>query len=479
MSEILDQPLITINQALRDGETSAQALAMLAIERHAQVGSRLHAYMAWGDEERVLALAQSIDAARQSGASPGPLAGMPVSIKDLYGVEGYPTYAGTARRLPEEWESEGFLVQSLQAQRALVMGKTHTVELAFGGLGNNPHWGTPVNPWDPETDRAPGGSSCGAGVSLWEGSAVIALGSDTAGSIRLPASMTACVGHKITYDRWPVTGVVPLSHTLDTAGALTRSAMDAAYFFAAIDPAHGEPEEFVATFERESPAGLRLGVCDARIWDDNQDDIVECVRRVLGELEASGARIVDFDFPEFNAAFDIYAGGIITAVESRGFVESRLPEWMDLLHDTVGQRLRDARQIPEHEYLDALRARQELMVTAQQRLEQVDVVVTPTVPFTPPPAALFEDYTGFMLKNRGVSLGTNPVNMLGLCAITLPCGLDAAGMPVGLQLIAPNGADEQLLSAAMAVEKVLGTAVERLGRPPLGGVAPDGQASGS
>ncbi|NIR35760.1 MAG: amidase, partial [Actinobacteria bacterium] len=159
---------------------------------------------------------------------PPPLTGIPISVKDLYGVDGLPTFAGTTRALPERWSRDAWLVRRLRDAGAIIVGKTHMVEMAFGGVGLNPSWETPRNPWDAGTHRIPGGSSSGAGVSLWEGSALIALGSDTGGSIRIPAALTGTVGQRTTKGRWPTTGVVPLSPTFDTVGALTRTVEDSA-----------------------------------------------------------------------------------------------------------------------------------------------------------------------------------------------------------------------------------------------------------
>lgn len=467
MTEILDEPLAAIAAALRDGETSAEELTALAVERHARVGDRLNAYKEF-DPDRALGEARAADAARKCGFPWGPLGGLPVSVKDLYGVRGYPTFAGTGRRLPREWEDEGFLVRALRGQMAVVVGKTQMVELAFGGLGNNAHWGAPVNPWDAAAHRAPGGSSSGAPVSLWEGSAVLALGTDTAGSIRVPAAMTGTVGQMTTFGRWPADGLVPLSPTLDTVGALTRSVRDAAYFFAAVDPRHGDPERFLATLERPDLFGVRIGVARTRAWEEGQDDVVEAARAALRELESHGARVVSVELPELDAAFDLYVSGRIVPPECLAFVEERLPDWMELLHVTVGKRLRDAAAVTAREYLDALSRRRRLQAAAAPRLEAVDVVATPTVAFTPVRLSEVEDLEEYMRQNRRITCATNPVNVLDLCAISIPCGLDRSGMPVGLQLIGRNSEDERLLAVALAAERVLGTAVERLGLPPLG-----------
>ncbi len=174
--------------------------------------------------ERVRAEAAAAQARRDVDAGAPPLTGLPVSAKDLYVVEGYDTFAGTTRALDEKFPGEGHVVRALRDAGCVITGKTHTVEFAFGGIGTNPHYPTPVNPWSGGTERVSGGSSSGAGVSLWTGTAALALGSDTAGSVRVPASFTGCIGLKTTHGRWPIDGIVPLSESLDTAGVLATRA---------------------------------------------------------------------------------------------------------------------------------------------------------------------------------------------------------------------------------------------------------------
>src|SRR3984957_2139028 len=241
MPDLISRPLIEIANALREKRTTAQELVEAAGARHESFGARLHAYSLWAPE-RARESAKAADAAFASGASVGPLQGLPISIKDLFAAEGFACFAGSSRRLPPSpWETDGPVVATLRRQLGVIMGKTHMVEFAFGGAGHNCHWGAPYNPWDASAHRSPGGSSSGAGVSLLEGSALLALGSDTAGSVRIPACMTGNVGLKVTLGRWSTEGVVPLSPTFDTPGLLARSALDAAYGFAALDPALGDP----------------------------------------------------------------------------------------------------------------------------------------------------------------------------------------------------------------------------------------------
>src|SRR5215471_17626865 len=259
--DLLTRALIEIARDLRERQVSARGLVEAAIARHERFGERLHAYSCWAPEQ-ARAVADVADAAFAAGVPTGPLQGLPVSIKDLFAAEGFPCFAGSSRRLPADpWERDGALVATLRRQLGVITGKTHMVEFAFGGTGLNSHHGAPYNPWDAAAHRSPGGSSSGAGVSLLEGSALLALGSDTAGSVRIPASMTGTVGLKVTLGRWSTEGVVPLSFTFDTPGLLARSVSDVAYGFAALDPAGIDPVGFIA---KNGPNldGIRIAVDD-------------------------------------------------------------------------------------------------------------------------------------------------------------------------------------------------------------------------
>src|SRR5262245_32277972 len=287
--DLLPRPLIEIAQALRDKEVTAQELVEAAIDRHKRFGEKLHAYSQWAPEQARL-IAQAADAAFAAGVSVGPLQGIPVSIKDLFAASGYPCFAGSSRRLPADtWEQDGPLVATLRRQIGVIMGKTHMVEFAFGGTGYNAHWGAPYNPWDASAHRAPGGSSSGAGVSLLEGSALLAFGSDTAGSVRIPASMTGTVGLKVTLGRWSTEGVVPLSTTFDTPGLLARSVSDVAYGFAALDAAGIDPVGFIARAGARDLAGVRIGVGDPFLWRDCDPGIAETVQEAVDALVRDGA----------------------------------------------------------------------------------------------------------------------------------------------------------------------------------------------
>src|SRR6516164_699571 len=287
--DLLSGALIEVARDLREKRVTARELIEAAIARHERFGQRLHAYSLWAPEQ-ARAVAAAADAAFSAEVSVGPLQGLPVSIKDLFAASGYPCFAGSSRRLPADaWERDGPLVATLRRQLGVIMGKTHMVEFAFGGTGHNSHWGAPHNPWDASAHRAPGGSSSGAGVSLLEGSALLAFGSDTAGSVRIPASMTGTVGLKVTLGRWSTEGVVPLSPTFDTPGLLARSVADVAYGFAALDTAGIEPVGFVAREGTRDISGVRIGVGDPFLWRDCDAGITETVQEAVDALGQAGA----------------------------------------------------------------------------------------------------------------------------------------------------------------------------------------------
>ena len=276
------------------------------------------------------------DAAFSAGVSAGPLQGLPVSIKDLFAAAGYPCFAGSSRRLPADpWERDGPLVATLRRQLGVIMGKTHMVEFAFGGTGQNSHHGAPYNPWDAAAHRSVGGSSSGAGVSLLEGSALLAFGSDTAGSVRIPACMTGNAGLKVTIGRWSTEGVVPLSFTFDTPGLLARSVSDLAYGFAALDPAGIDPSAFIAQAGTRDLTGIRIGVGDPFLWRDCDPGIAETVQEAVDALVRAGAVARDFTLPEAEAAYGVFLDGGLSAIELRSFLDRELPEWLDQLDPVI------------------------------------------------------------------------------------------------------------------------------------------------
>lgn len=456
-------PLREQYAGLRDGTLSAAALAEASLDAYQRRGRHDHAYLTWNGDA-ALAFARATDALLAQGGDAGPLMGIPVSIKDIYAVPGLPTYAGSSRRLPGSWEHAGPMVAALFAQLPSLMGKTHTVEFAFGGLGTNAHWGAPRNPWDPETHRTPGGSSSGAGVSLVGGTAGLALGTDTAGSVRIPAAMTGVAGLKTTEGRWPKAQIVPLSPTLDSPGLLARRVDDLAFAFDALDgPLSRHPRRVPAP---PHLTDLTFGVPERFFWDDCSPGIAETVQRAIERLEAAGARLVPLDLPGTDEAYALFQQGGLAAAELAAFLNTELPDMIEALDPNVAARVRAADDMPAWEYVRRRTVIERLYAGAATHLANVDALLTPTVAITPPTLESLAPEGAYARANMHALRNTVIGNFMGLCGLTLPVGRDAAGMPVGLQVLAGPWQDARLLAIGQAIEKLLGSGIEILGAPP-------------
>lgn len=461
----MSRPLADVAAGLRSGAITALELYEEAKDAHHAYGDNLNAYRVW-DETGAWKRAKEADAAFKQGRDAGPLQGVPVSVKDLFGLSGFDTYAGSPKPLPDKWSQEGPFIRAVLDQGAVITGKTHQVEFAFGGLGTNAHWPIPRNPWDAEHHRVSGGSSSGAGVSLIEGSCLIALGSDTAGSVRVPASMTGTVGLKVTAGRWPLEGIVPLSPTLDTPGVLARSVADAALVFSSIDRRCGKGRGDVP-IEAADLKSLRIGLCDHYFWEGCPDDIAGVVRDALKGIEKAGAEIVSLELPETDEAFELFKRGSVVSAELMAFLKRELSDWIDTLDPNIAYRVSDAPGLDSEEIARRRARLGHLAGAAERRFKEIDVLVSPTVPITAPKLEDVADVKAYSAANGQALRNTCIANILGLCALTLPVGLDKAGIPVGLQLMARGNEDTSLLAAGLAAEKCLGSPRERLGPPPL------------
>lgn len=464
--DLLNRSILDIGQALRDGSARAEDVIEAAVDRHDRLDGQLMAYKHF-DGDRALKEARATDALIAAGLDTGVMMGIPFSAKDIFGVKGMPTCAGTPAELPEKWQSEGPVVKALRSGLAIAMGKTHSVEFAFGGVGPGAHWDTPRNPWDGAEHRVTGGSSSGAGVSIQQGSAFIALGTDTGGSVRIPASVTGSVGLKVTIDRWSTHGIVPLSSSFDTPGLMTRTVTDAALAFALIDGDEDGPEAFLAWADGMEAGDLRLAICDEHFWDDCSPGIAEGVKGAIDELTKKGARLNRLAFPEATDARARFVRASLFGVEGRSFVDEEYPDRLATLDSNIKARFDLAVEVSAVDYFTEQRQIQRLAAAVDEKLRHVDVLVAPTVPMTPPTAADVADADTYLHANGMMTRNTQPINLLALSAITLPVALDAAGMPVGLQLIGKHGDEPQLFAAALACERALGTARDRLGTPPM------------
>lgn len=439
-------PKITNDRSMRDGVIET------AVSRYRENEETLCAYRHWSPA---------------SNDKHGILSGIPVSIKDLFGLNGFETYAGTPHPLPKKWCFEGEVVLSLRNAGAAFMGKTHMVEFAFGGLGTNPHWPIPVNPWSIDEPHVSGGSSSGSGVSVQEGSALAALGSDTAGSVRVPASFTGTVGLKTTKNRWSTKGLVPLSHSLDTPGVITRSVSDAVVMFSVIDPETNIPfDQFLMNLRLQDVLGLKLGIC-SWFFDGCDTDIGEVALRATYAIEKQGASLSEVSPRAISEAGEIFSRGGLAASEFAALINTEFPDWKDTLDPNVKSRFEKMANIPASDYDNRLQRLMLLAKEIDQTLVDVDVLVGPTVPISPPTILEVTQPQLYRKLNMRALRNTSIVNLLDLCAITIPVGLDAKGFPVGLQFIGRRGEDKKVLSVALAAERTLGSAEELMGKAPL------------
>ena len=452
--------------ALRENTLSAGDLADWAIGNHDARGEAFHAYKTW-DEVQVRSHAAAADAAFAAGVDLGALQGIPVSIKDLVGVSGYPTFAGCPRELPEIWQTEGPVAQAIRHQLGVVSGKTHTVQFAFGGLGVNPHWGPPRNPWDADDHRSPGGSSSGAGVSLHEGSALLAIGTDTAGSVRMPATMTGNAGFRPTPGRWSTDGIVPLVKSLDTAGPLAKSVGDLVIGFGAIDPLVREDARGFRNRLAQADLGdFRVGICEW-YFEDCDPGIADSVLSALDELSKAGLRTEVVKMPHFDDVTGLFNAGGLHVGEFSAFINDEMRDFKADLDPAVAIRMAKAESDTAVEHLNRVKAVARMAKVVDDAYGGLHAIVGPTIPLTPPRMTDIDNPETHFVANMKMVRNTNTASLLKLCAMTVPVGLDAAGMPVGMHIVSRENHDETALALALACERVLGTSRERLGVPPM------------
>ena len=279
--------------------------------------------------------------------------------------------------------------------------------------------------------------------------------------------MSGTVGLKISAARWPLDGMVPLSPRFDSVGLLGRCVADVAYGFAALDPRWGNPAALMAQMQALQIDRLRLGMSDDCLWEDCSPGVVETLQSALDELSSRGVHITGPVLPEAREAIDIARSGSVVATECDAFLAAELPQWYASLGANVARLISESRGLSARELLWRQRRFDHIAATGSDRFKAIDAIVCPTVPITPPTVQEIQNPEEYQRYNRAALRNTVVASFLELCAITLPVGLDRAGMPVGLQLMGEKGAEERLLAIAMTVEQVLGTARQRLGVPPL------------
>jgi aspartyl-tRNA(Asn)/glutamyl-tRNA(Gln) amidotransferase subunit A len=391
--------------------------------------------------EAARAAADAADTRVARGASLGPFDGTIVSIKDLFDVAGEPTRAGS-KILAEEAapaEADATVVQRLRAAGAVIVAKTNMTEFAFSGIGANPHFGTPGNPAD--RSRVPGGSSAGAPITVADGMCDIAIGTDTGGSVRIPASLCGLVGFKPSRQRVPTDGAFPLSTTLDSIGPIGRSVADCAAADAVIAGEEILPLEPIAL------AGLRLGVAEGLPLDRLDDTVAAAFALAVKRLDDAGARVSHETLALFDDMGEVNAKGGISPYEACAIHRDRMNRRAADIDSNVRDRIARGCAITPADYADMVRERGRLVQAMDARLATLDALLMPTTSIVAPTIAEVADDKTFAARNAAVLRNTAIVNFFDLCAISLPL---KAKLPVGLMLVARNGHDHRLLRIAAA-----------------------------
>ena len=431
---------------LRRCEISAEAATAAYLARIDALDPRLGAFEHVAGAQ-ALAAARAVDALLAAGTDLGPLMGVPVAIKDIFAVEGMPTHAGSNLEVADLVGPEGTFVRSLKRAGCVILGKVKTVEFAFGPTGISAPRGTPWNPWDSSTQRIPGGSSSGPGVAVAAGLSAFAIGSDTGGSVRLPAAFSGVFGLKTSVGLWPTDGVFPLAPELDTIGPLTRSAADAAMVFAVLTgqaPPAAHP-----------PGGLRFGRPERYFFDGLDAEVAACMEAALTALGEAGVEIVPIDVPEA-AEREAYFPLALSAQLIAGLGRERFEAGRDAIDPVVGARAAKGLEVTADAYIRAERRRRKLARITAERMDGLDGWVTPTAALVPPPVADFARPAEGLAVALTITRDTQPGNLFGLCATSSPIQALGSDLPVGLQILCPHRQDARALSIALAVEEVVG-----------------------
>jgi aspartyl-tRNA(Asn)/glutamyl-tRNA(Gln) amidotransferase subunit A len=420
------------------------------LARIERLDPRLHAFVTVNAANARLA-AEAADKAIRAGHAVGPLHGIPIAIKDLVEIEGEVAMGGSAAWRNRRAPRTATLMRKLLAAGMINLGKTHTVEFAYGGWGTNQHLGTPRNPWDAETHRAPGGSSAGSGVAVGARMAPWAIGTDTGGSVRIPAAWNGITGLKTTIGRVSTFGVLPLSPTLDTPGPITRDVEDAALLLSVLQGEDRRDRHTLGVRDVDPMPGLRRGVKGLRLARLPADERAGIDAQVLASYDASvealaglGADIVDVTLPARFADLGAINGRIMSA-EAYAALAAVVDDDAQPLDQDVRPRVRAGAAISSYDYLLALAERERLKASFDAAIAGIDALLTPTAVTAALPVASIDQTTTPAMLTRWV-------NFLDLCAMAVPNGFTREGLPTSLQIVCRGFAEPLALRIGHAYQ---------------------------
>jgi aspartyl-tRNA(Asn)/glutamyl-tRNA(Gln) amidotransferase subunit A len=441
--------------ALRTGKISSLELAEAALDRVAKLQGTLNAFITVM-EESARARARQADQELAKSFDRGPLHGIPVAVKDVFCTKGVRTTCGSKPFADHVPDRDAAVVEKLEAAGAVIAGKTNMHELAFGITSNNPRFGAVRNPWDPE--RIPGGSSGGSGAAVAGGMVFMAMGSDTGGSIRIPASFCGTVGLKPTFGRVSRYGVMPLDFSLDHMGPLTRTVRDAALTLNAI--AGYDPREETSSREpvadslpapRVSIRDVRIGLPENFYFEKLDPEVEQAVRNMAEVAERLGARVVPVRVPDINGVNVI--SRVILHSEAAALMEPYMSRRKDFGADVL-TLLDQGRLLSASDYVNAQRLRRLKQQEFRALWRQADCLFTPTTPTAAPRIGQMTIQVGPQMEDVRLASTrlVRAINVLGLPALSIPCGFDRQGMPIGLQIIGRPFSEPLLLRVAAALE---------------------------
>ena len=444
----------TITQLAADlaaGRTTSRKLIEEALARIADPkGEGQRAFVkVWKDQ--ALAAAEASDGLRKAGLVPSPLAGIPVSIKNLCDVAGETTLSGSKALDDAKPATEDApVVARLRAAGAVIVGSTNMSEFAFSGVGFNPHYGTPGNPAD--RARVPGGSSAGAAVSVADRMAVAALGTDTGGSVRIPAAVCGVVGFKPTARRVPIDGVVPLSTSLDSIGPLANSVEDCAIVDAVFAGELGKGP--ISVPDAAPLAGLRFAIPKHFVMDELDATVAKAFERAAKALAAKGVKIEEIDLAELNELPTINAKGGFAASEAYAWHKDLIARRGNVYDPFVHPRIMRGKDMTAADYIELLARRADLCRRVSAITSNYDAVIMPTCAIVAPTLEEVSTPDGFTKKNLLLLRNTTVGNFLDRCGISLPCHAQGE-LPVGFMLMGEAMADKRVLAMARSVAPVV------------------------
>ena len=446
------EPLIQISENLQSGKTTARDLLEQCFEKIADpAGEGERAFLSV-NYDKARAQADTMDALRKQGLAPSPYAGIPISVKDLYDVKGEVTSAGSKiLKNADPASQDAPTIARLRQAGFVFVGRTNMVEFAYAGIGMNPHFGTPKIPYDRENGRIPGGSTSGGAVSVADGMAAAALGSDTGGSCRIPAAFCGITGYKPTASRVPINGLTPLSFSLDSAGPLSNS-VDCCSILDAVMA--GEP---VRENRSIHPNHIRLAIPQTLMMDGVDEDVSAAFDAAVGRLFDAGVTIEEISFDELSELPHINRLGGFAASESYAWHKEMLANQLDEYDPRVGGRIIKGADQSAADYIHLCQERQRIIKIAAQTTAPFDAFIAPTVAIVPPTIASLADDEVYFSTNMMTLRNTSVGNFLDRCSISLPCH-NPAQAPVGFMLTGGHGDDTHLFRVAKTVETILADA---------------------